>query len=250
VDNDVRLVERFDHEEVVPNQEEIDAQLRPRLEKIMEMMRRLARNNEVEVPDVILLSGKSSALPVVREVMEEHFPESRIERPPDLKECVVRGACQLTDPEVRAGVDVRPPEGGAVSATTSRLGLRVTDTGQAMFHEVVDAGVPIGEEGLSRPVDGIVLRREARIRIMENTSLDDSVVRDGQPNPSITELKVFRLDVRLAEWEQKHGRRVTDNDLYKAEVELVVTPNLLVRLIARVPGVEEPLEFEAEAGGW
>lgn len=250
VDNDVRTTELFYHEQVVPRQEEIDEQLRTRLEQIMEMMRRLARNNEIEVPDIILLSGKSSALPIVRRVMEEHFPGSRIECPPDLKECVVRGACQLTDPEVRTGVDVRPPKGGAVSATTSRLGLRVTDTGQAMFHEVLDAGVPIGEEGLRSPVGGIVLRRESRIRIMENTSLDDRIVVDGQPNRNITELKVFRLDARLAEWEQRQARRVTDQDLFKAEVELVVTPNLMVRLVARVPGVEETLEFEAEAGGW
>jgi hypothetical protein len=99
-------------------------------------------------------------------------------------------------------------------------------------------------------VRGIVLRRDTRIRIMENTSLDDAVVHDSEPNRNITELKVFRLDARLADWEQRRGRRVTDQDLYKAEVDLVVTPDLLVKLIARVPGVDEPLEFEAEAGGW
>jgi hypothetical protein len=85
---------------------------------------------------------------------------------------------------------------------------------------------------------------------MENTSLDDALIMDGHPNPNIMELKVFRLDARLAEWEQKHDRLVTDQDLFNTEIELVVTPNLLVKLIARVPGVDESLEFEAEAGGW
>jgi molecular chaperone DnaK (HSP70) len=250
IDNEVRLNETFFHAEVVPQQEEISEQLRPRLEKIMLMMQRLAQNNQVEVPDIIMLSGKSSALPIVREIMSESFPMSRIEKPLDLKECVVRGACQLTDTETRGGVDIQLKSSGALSATTSRLGLRVIDTGVAVFREVIDAGVPIGGEGLSRPVSGIVLKRAGTIRIMENTSLEDGIMLDGHINPNITELKVFRLNARLDEWEQKHGNQITDQDLSNTEIELIVTPNLLIRLLARVPGVDEPIEFEAEAGGW
>ncbi len=257
VDNDVRPTETFFHDEVVPKQEEINEQLRPRLEKIMVMMQRLTQNNNVEMPDIILLSGKSSALPVVRKVIEASFPTALLEPSTnsaegsfDLKECVVRGACQLSNPEVRAGVDIRPPKSGALSATTSRLGLRVTDTGVAMFREVIDAGMPISGEGLRQPVRGIVLKRESRIRIMENTSLEDTIIQNGHPNLNITELKVFRLDARLDEWEQQHGRQITDQDLFNTEIELIVTPNLLVRLVARVPGIDESLEFETEAGGW
>jgi molecular chaperone DnaK (HSP70) len=259
VDNDVRSTETFVHDEVVPRQKEIDEQLRPKLEKIAVMMQRLAQNNEVGVPDIILLSGKSSALPVVREVMAEYFSETRIEpsdnpdqRSFDLKECVVRGACQLSDTEMHAGVHIRPPEIGALSATTSRLGLRVTDTGQAMFYQVIDAGVPISEEGLRVPVRGVKLKRETRIRILENTSLEDAIMLDGHPNANITELRVFRLDARLAEWEEKNERRVSDQDLFGTKIELVVTPkpNLLIKLIARVPNVDEPLEFGAEMSGW
>lgn len=250
VDNDVRLAESFFHDEVVPQHEEINQQLRPKLEKIALMMQRLAQNTAVDVPNIIMLSGKSSSLPIVREIMSEYFPESQIERLTDLKECVVRGACQLSSPEMRAGVDVRRPKDGALSATTSRLGLRVTDTGQAMFREVIDAGVPIGDEGLNKPVRGVVLRRDSRIRIMENTSLEDAVMLNGHPNPNIRELKAFRLDARLTDWEQKHGRQITDQDLSNTEVELIVTPNLLIKLVARVPGIDESLEFETEAGGW
>jgi molecular chaperone DnaK (HSP70) len=250
VDNDVRLNETFFHAEVVPQQEEINEQLRPRLEKITLMMQRLARNNNVDVPEIIMLSGKSSALPIVRDVMSEYFPSSRIEHPQDVKECVVRGACQLSNPDPSANVHIQHKDTGALSATTSRLGLRVADTGVAMFHEVIDAGIPIAPEGLRKSVQGIVLKRESRIRIMENTSLEDGIMLDGHINPNITELKVFRLNARLDAWEQSHGRKVTDQDLFDTEVELIVTPNLLVKLVARVPGVDEPIEFEAEAGGW
>jgi hypothetical protein len=214
------------------------------------MMQRLASNNNVEAPDIILLSGKSSALPVVREVMSEFFPDAQIEQPSDLKECVVRGTCQLSNTDPRAGVEINFESSRALSATTSRLGLRVNDTGQALFREVIDAGVAIGEEGLRRPIRGIAIKREGSVSIMENTSLEDVIMLNGHPNPNITELKVFRLESRLAEWEEKHGRKVTNQDLLNTDIELVVTPNLLVKLMARVPGVDEPLEFEAQTGGW
>jgi molecular chaperone DnaK (HSP70) len=250
VDNAVNSTEQFFHDEVVPEQEDITQQLRPRLEKIMIMMQRLAQNNNVEAPEIILLSGKSSALSVVTEVVLEYFPNSRIATPPDLKECVVRGACQLSNPEARVGVDFNFENSCALSATTSRLGLSVNDTGQQVFHEVLDAGVPIGPEGLHRIVRGIRLKREGPIRIMENTSLENARILDGGPNLNITEVKVFRLDARLDEWEQKHGRQVTDQDLRHAEIELIVTPNLLIKLVARVPGIDELIEFEAEVGGY
>jgi hypothetical protein len=257
VDNEVHETETFFHEEIVPKHESINELLRPKLEKLTVMMQRLAQNNRVAAPDIILLSGKSSALPVVREVIEKCFANALIapsresdDHSFDLKECVVRGACELSNPDPRAKVDINFKNSRALSATTSRLGVRVSDTGQALFLEVVDAGVPIGSEGLRKPVPGIVLRREARIRLLENTSLEDPIMLDGHVNPNITELRVFRLDTQLTEWEQKHDRQISDEDLFNTDIELIVTPNLLVKLVARVPGIEEPLEFEAEASGW
>jgi len=250
VDNDVHDTEEFFHDEVVPQQAEINEQLRPRLEKVALMMQRLARNNKVEEPDIVLLSGKSSALPIVGEVLAAHFPGAQIEKPPDLKECVVRGACQFSSSDPRAGVYLNIDDSSALSATTSRLGLRVDEAGQLKFKELLDAGVPIGESGVKVPVTGIVLKRDSQIRIMENTSLDDEVILNGQPNPNLTELKVFRLNGKLTEWEQKHSKSITDKDLFDSEIELVVTSNLAVKLTAQVPGVDEALEFEAEMSGW
>jgi Hsp70 protein/Virulence factor SrfB len=236
--------------EVIPTSEEINSRLRPRLEQISLMMKGLAENNNIKGPDIILLSGKSSALPIVREVVTEYFPDSEIALPNDLKECVARGACQLDITDPIAGVFLRIDDSKALSATTSRLGLRVSHTGQLMFQNVVDAGVPIEADGLSRPVPGIVLKRNTRIRIMENTSLDDRVMVNGGPNPNITVLRVFSLDAKLKEWEEKNNQRITDSDLFDADIQLVVTPNLVVKLVAEVPRMGEALEFEAELGGW
>jgi hypothetical protein len=250
VDNDVRPTETFVHDEVVPRQDEIDEQLRPRIEKIALMMQRLARNNKVDGPDIVLLSGKSSGLPVVREVLEAHFPHAQIEQPSDLKDAVVRGACQFSSSDPRAGVYLNIEDSRALSATTSRLGLRVDEAGQLKFKELLDAGVPIGEAGIKVPVTGIVLRRDTQIRIMENTSLDDEVILNGGQNPNMTELKVFRLDTKLTEWEKKNSKSITDKNLFDSDIQLVVTSNLGVKLIAQVPGIDEALEFEAEMSGW
>jgi hypothetical protein len=250
VDNDVRPTETFVHDEVVPRQDEIDEQLRPRIEKIAVMMQRLAQNNKVEGPDIILLSGKSSGLPVVREVLDAHFPEAQIEQPLDLKDAVVRGACQFSSSDPRAGVYLNIEDSRALSATTSRLGLRVDEAGQLKFKELLDAGVPISEAGIKVPVTGIVLKRDSQIRIMENTSLDDEVILNGGPNPNMTELKVFRLDAKLTEWEKRNSKSITDKNLFDSDIQLVVTSNLAVKLIAHVPGIDEALEFEAEMSGW
>jgi molecular chaperone DnaK (HSP70) len=242
--------EQFEHEKVVPLEDEINQRIKPRLEKLMEMMRRLALNNGVTTPDVILLSGKSSALSIVEEVISDEFPASEIHRPDDLKECVVLGACQFSHEEAVAGVYIDIEESSCLSATTSRLGVRVNESGQIKFRQIIDAGVPIGAAGLKVPVSGTVLKRQTRIRILENTGLDDEMVIHGKENQNITPLKEFRLEQKLAEWESNHEAKITDKALFDAKLELEITPNLGVKLIAKVPGIEEPFEFEASFSGW
>ena len=242
----------FDHQHIIPRMAELNEKLRPRLDKLVEMMKRLAKNNRVNTPEVILLSGMSSALPIVKEVIEEAFPSpaSEIYTPQDLKECVAKGASQITVDDAIAGVYLDIDRNSYLSATTSRLGIRVSDAGQTKFKEIVDAGVPIGQSGLTVPVTGAILRRNTRIRILENTGLDDELVIKGKENPNITELRAFRLDHKLAEWERVNNQKITDQMLFDAKMELEISSNLRVRLTARIPAVDEPFEFEAEFVGW
>lgn len=249
VDNVVRLTEEFFHDDVVPRREEIDSQLRPKLEDMADLMQRLGKHHDVTEPNIILLSGKSSALPVVEEVMKEWFPSSRIARPAYSRECVVKGTCQFVNPDPGP---VYIQFKGAKTAMTSRLGVRVNDpdTGQSAFSQVIDAGVPIGDEGLKQRVFGIAVNRDTQIRILENTSSkDDWIIKNGKWNRNITELKVSSIDAKLTEWEKAQNRKVTDQELEDAKVELVVTPALAVKLIVSIDGMDEPLEFEAEWGG-
>jgi Ethanolamine utilization protein EutJ (predicted chaperonin) len=249
VDNEV-MADSYSPEVIVPKESELNDQLKPRLDKLMEMMRRLAHNNGIAVPDVILLSGKSSALPIIEEVIRAQFPSADVQRPKDLKECVVLGASQFSHEEAVSGVYIEVEANSCLSATTSRLGIRVVEAGLIKFKEIVDAGVPIGASGLKQPITGIILKRNTIIRILENTGLDDEMVLHGKQNLNISELKVFRLEQRLVEWERSHQTVITDKMLFEAKLELEVSPNLGIKLIARIPGIEEPVEFEAEFAGW
>jgi hypothetical protein len=244
VDNEVKR-ENFRHVDVVPTKGEIDARLRPIIEDIIGgKTKEWSQNLGVDTPDVILLSGKSSALPIVRELMDKHFSGAQVVLARELKECVVRGACKLSDKLPRIGVRVRLDH-SALGATTSRLGIGVRDGDQGKFLEIVGAGVPIQEEGLKRLVD-VPLERHTEIRLLEHTGHGVNLVVNNQENQHIRELKVFSLESKLSEWERAHGRRIGDEELEAAEVELEMMPNLSIRLVARLPGVEEPLEFEAE----
>lgn len=249
VDNETKS-ESFKDEQVVPSVAELNAQLKPRLEKLAEMMRLLAVNNGLSSPDVILLSGKSSAFPIVQEVIQAQFQDAEIHRPNDLKECVVLGACQFSHNEAVAGIYIEVDESTCLSATTSRLGVRVNDAGQIKFKEIIGAGVPIDANGLKVPITGTILRRTTRIRILENTGLDDELVIHGKENRNITPLKEFRLEQKLVEWERNNNQTVTEQMLFASRLELDITPNLSVKLIAKVPGIAEPFEFEADMSGW
>lgn len=245
VDNEVKQ-EKFRHVDVVPTRADIDAKLKPIIQGIIGgLVKDWAKNLGVESPDVILLSGKSSALSLVEELMHENFPRARVEKARELKECVVRGACKLSVRAPRSGVRVKL-DNSALGATTSRLGIGLWKDGEGKFEEIVGAGVPILEGGLKKPVADVLLARDTEIRLLENTGAGTSLIVNNQENQYIRELKVFSIESKLAEWERAHGRQISTEELEAARIELEVTPNLSIRLLARLPNVEEPLEFEAE----
>lgn len=246
VDNVETQKADFEYREVTQNLvAELNGWIKQRLDKLIEMMKQLSKHNEVDAPAVILLSGKSSALPVVAEAIGESFPESEIHMPGDLKECVVVGASRRFGTKLNVGVAFDIEDGSSLSATTSRLGIEVLDAGQSKFREVISAGVPIGNQGLRVRVRGVALERGKRISILENTGPDDELTIAGKDNRNIRKLKTFNLEHRLAEWERAHNVQIPKSDLFDSKIELEVTPNLAVKLIATIPGVDEPLEFEA-----
>jgi hypothetical protein len=255
IDNEIPKTQSFVYKNVVPLEAQINEVLKPLLDGVMQMAKEVVESSGISAPDVILLSGKSSMLPIVRQLFKEMFPGSDIQfpkinvpraealtpHPDDLKECVVLGACQLKQIHPVEGVLVRVANNSRFSATTSRLGILAS----GHFKEVFKAGVPIGEVGIKAPVK-VTVQRQTHITFVENTGVSNEWLVNGQQNQNISVLKKFKLEHKILEWEQKHGRRISDEAIIDADIEMEVTSNLIVRLIARIPDIEEPFEFEAE----
>lgn len=232
-----------------PSLEEVQERVRPRLEETVEVIERLLAHHQLRQPDVLLRVGKASKLPAVDEVLRAAFPESRYITPEEAKECVVKGACTSHLPgKVGSGVQIaagalRPSvrvrlarQQQSLTATTSRLGIKIVDAGQAYFHELVGAGVAIPPDGLTVTLPGVVLNPGMNVLpVLENTGLEDRLLDDGgRPNPDIETIRRFDIDVP------------EDMDPYELEeVELIfrVLPDLSLRLTLRLEG-HEPMEFE------
>jgi hypothetical protein len=246
IDGAVKEGEQFSHVDVVPRLQELEDRLRPRLEELSEMMRDLASHHGVREPEIILLSGKSSAFKLVRDVISKTFPEpSTIEHPDDLKECVVRGASLLSSRLISAGVEIDLVE--PMTTTTSRLGIRVNEAGHVKFKGFVEAGVPIPPGGLHGPIKGLGrLHRHNVISILENTGLRDELVVEGQDNREIRELRSYLVERTLKEWEEKHNTQIADKDIAQAHIEFEISPSLNVKVRTALPGFEEAIEFGAE----
>ncbi|MCW5976554.1 MAG: Hsp70 family protein [Bryobacteraceae bacterium] len=145
-------------------------QITPKVEVFSEWLRvelhRIATNLEVMVhkknhldrPDCILLSGKSSKIPVVREILAQKFPPPvEIHLADEPKECVVRGICVThmlrADPTMYLDVGERSGEDLARGADVAAVGQRIGWRLGARFNEIFPAGKPIPKDGLRREID-------------------------------------------------------------------------------------------------
>jgi hypothetical protein len=225
---------QFPHSEIVPKEAELWRHLESELLKLTSMLKGLVAHSETACLDYILLSGKSSAIRLVGEVLKREFPSSTVRLAPEPKECVVSGACILEKLQDAADMYLNI-EGGA--ATTSRIGFEnVGPGGTKIFQVLVEAGVPIPDHGLTtmRPC---LLNRRKEIRLLENDSEDNALWILGKENPNISELGVYVMD-NPPDWLPQRP--------VPASLELTVSQNLDFHLAARVEGHEDLLTFAAK----
>jgi molecular chaperone DnaK (HSP70) len=235
--DDRQMTHNFYHEDIVPRLEELNSELEVFLNDAMLLTKKLAEEGQVEAPDVILLAGKSSALPIVKEMLRRYFPTSEICYPSsDLKECVVHGAC-IKERYKQPFVDVRLNlDEAAIGATTSRIGVPRLKGGHCYFEGVFGAGVPIPETGLKKRLEGLPpLTRKTRITILENVGGNDDYMVSGKRNPDIDEIAVFELTSLPPD--------ISDAELSQAALELEVNRNLDIVLRAYISGRDEPIIF-------
>ncbi|MCE7872901.1 hypothetical protein DYH09_21325 [bacterium CPR1] len=232
-----------------PSLDEVQEPVRPRLLETVEVIRRLLASHALEQPDVLLRVGKASKLPVVDEVLRKAFPASRYVTPEEAKECVVKGASTTHMPgRVGTGVQIsagtqRPSvrvrlarNQQSLTATTSRLGIKVFEAGQAYFHELVGAGVAIPPEGKTVTVSGLVLHPGMNVLpVLENTGLVDRMLDEqGRPNPDIQSIRQFEIEV---------PEEMDPFELEEVELTFRVLPDLSLRLSLALEGRDQ-MELE------
>jgi molecular chaperone DnaK (HSP70) len=218
----------FEHVEVVPQFGELDKYLRSRLSSLAQTMQGLVNRSGLSTLNYILLSGLSSRIPAVAEILQNSFPQAQIVPASKPKECVVAGACipVLMQGAVHASLTI-----GVLSFTISRIGLRSFDGVQYFFDKLIDAGEPIPAEGLLA-TKRIQLAKAREIIVLENDSESNNQYRD---NVSISELGRYTLEP----WpEQLHATGTV-----RCTLEFRIFPNLDFTIQVRVSELPEPLRL-------
>jgi Hsp70 protein len=223
----------FPHEDIVPRQVDLYAALEVKVTELGQVLRSLAmQNTGRERLDYILLSGKSSAIPRVREVLAREFSNSEVRLAAEPKECVVSGACILEKFQDAADMFLNI-EGTA--ATTSRVGIEsVAPGGSKVFQAWIEAGVPIPGGGLVAQ-HPMLLNARKEIRLLENDGTENALWIMGKENPNISELGTFVIESPPS-WLPARGAM-------PGIVVMRVSQNLEYTLSGQVDSHEEVLRF-------
>jgi cell division ATPase FtsA len=224
--------------------ERLNALIRDEIEGTLAIVDTLIQQAKGQRPDVILLSGQSSRLPIVQELFARRFPAERIYwagehraegAAPDerngLKECVVRGACWVAWAQTLPGeviindTDMQP-------MATARIGLMTRNAdGQPAFKTVVAAGDPVG---IPKPIEDLVMTtRLTRLRVLENTGSSDDLT-----SPDIEELGTYDIKQRLPP-------DITNVDMRAARLSMELTRDYEVIIHVQIPN-REPFSFTCE----
>ena len=213
----------FDHAEVVPHYADFDKHLRSKLESLAETMKSLVGNSSFSTLDYVLLSGLSSRIPAVGEILQNAFPGAKIIPASKPKECVVAGACipTLMQGALHTSLTIE-----VLSFTISRVGLLSKDHLPYVFAKLIDAGKPIPKEGLLATTP--ILFGGQGITLLEN---DSEVDNRYQGNTSISELGSYTLEP----WPEQFPA----NAKVRCSLELRIMPDLDFTIAVRVPGFSE-----------
>jgi molecular chaperone DnaK (HSP70) len=157
---------------------------RRKVEEMSGLLKTMA--SRVEKLDYIQLSGKTTFLPVVTEVLMREFPGTEIQRAPNPKECVVAGACMsrsMTRGTLRRLV--LPP---GMQRMTSSIGLFDLETNRFLALIPVDTAIPPGgiEQRFEKAWDG-----EQAVVIWENLGADEKEI-ESRGGAALTKLGTWK----------------------------------------------------------
>lgn len=184
-------------------------------------------NLNIKHPDIIVLAGMSSRLPIVKKVAREFFPNSEIKLHPDLKACVARGAYTIyAISQFPAMISVDTSLLKTPPPTSAQYGIMVYGThGELIFKSAIPKGARLPAEGV---ISGFKIGRKTSITVYENpgTSISD---------PDIRKIAVCRLNVPDS---------ISDEELRNAKVFMRLEDEMKLKVILRVGDMS--YEFNAE----
>lgn len=222
---------KLQHDWITPSQEDLLRYLEGQVLILADLLAGLLKQSGYSKIDFLALSGKSSAIPTVREVLSRRFPDCSLRMAEEPKECVVSGACILEKFQDSPDMCIDIID---LTTTTSRIGIESIAVGGArVFQQWFAAGVPIPTEGLCERRPYLVRLNE--IVLIENDGEQDALWIMGKKNPDISELGTYVLE-SPPEWLQPRRK-------YPGSVELKVSRNFEFSLTAWADGHEVPLRF-------
>ena len=188
--------------------EELEEKIEPELESTIRKIDEMVK--AAQLPDVVILAGQSSQMPIVKKLIKGYFDKKHSKRieinmADEPKACVSKGAG-------RYGATLSFPgdEPAEIldfsNKTHSRFGIIASDAGRLLFQEFIGKGRKIPDESYGI-IDDYPLRREMVITVVEHfgtgNSLDDAEI-------------IGRYTHRFPEEE------VTDADLRRGQLEMEI----------------------------
>jgi len=182
---------------------------------------------DIKQPDIFVLSGMSSRLPIVKKLAEEVFPDSHVWLHPDPKACVARGAYLIhAMSEWPAMVSVDTTLLKSPPPTSAQYGIMLYGLhGEPVFKSAIPKGSRLPYEGV---IGGFKIGRKTAITVYENPGT-------GISDPEIRKIAVCRLNMPDS---------VSDKELRTAQVSMRLEDEMSLKIVLRVG--EKSYEFKAE----
>ncbi|GEM_PF-4542532 len=195
-----------------------------------ESLKKHVKEKSLEHVDYVLLAGKSSKIPFVKEMMAAVFGEEKIVNPHELKECVSAGACRLGQFHLFPGGNLELHIENFANRTPSRFGILVmTTTLESIFLEFINRfeRIPCKRTHDSREV---ALRRGTNVfSVWENFGLRDYM--ENNPELEMVDEHVLNID-----------ENISDEELRNAKLSMEIRKDESIVLTAEIAGKEHPFQ--------
>ena len=205
--------------------EELEEKIKPALETTIRKIDEMVK--AAQLPDVVILAGQSSQMPIVKGLIEGYFDKKHSKRidirlAAEPKACVSKGAG-------RYGATLSFPgdEPAEIldfsNKTHSRFGIIASDGGRLLFQEFIAKGRKIPDESFGR-IENYPLRRETVITVVEHfgagNSLDDAEIigrythRFPEEEVADADLRKGRLEMEIKADENIEVRAIVADNVY------------------------------------